>query len=184
MNPRFLMRFPMRLLLPALVPPLLPLLGVLAATCAHADSKRLQPAVVLPAYQAECAACHLAYPPGFLPAASWSRVMTQLDRHYGSDASLDAATVAQVSQWLQTHAGTYKRVTATPPPEDRITRSDWFLRKHRKIDTPQVWQHTAVKSAANCAACHSQAEQGRFSDGGLVFPKGLPERYRTAFMDN
>ena len=156
----------------------------LASTLGWADSKRLQPAVVLPAYQAECAACHLAYPPGFLPAASWSRMMTQLDRHYGSDASLDAATVNQISQWLQTHAGTYKRVTAEPPPDDRITRSAWFERKHRKIDSPQVWKHASVKSAANCAACHTGADRGRFNDDDLTFPKGLPERFRTAFQDD
>jgi Dihaem cytochrome c len=162
----------------------LALVGCWLASAAQADSKPMQPAVVLPAYQAECAACHLAYPPGMLPAASWSRLMSQLDRHYGSDASLDAATVTQVGQWLQTHAGTYKRVSQVPPPDDRITRSPWFLRKHRKVDTPQVWQHAAVKSAANCIACHSQAEKGRFNESDLTFPRGLPERFRAAFTDD
>ncbi len=35
-------------------------LGVLPV--AHADSGNLQPRVTLPAYQQECAACHMAYP--------------------------------------------------------------------------------------------------------------------------
>jgi hypothetical protein len=68
-----------------------------------------------------------------LPAASWQRIMGGLDRHYGTDAALDAATVQQISGWLQTHAGTYKRVTEAPP-EDRITRSAWFVRKHDEIE--------------------------------------------------
>src|SRR3989344_5858427 len=89
--------------------------------------------------------------PAALAAASWNRVMTGLDKHYGTDASLDAATVRQLNQWLQSHAGTYKRVSEEPP-EDRITRSAWFERKHRKIE-PAAWKLASVKSAANCAAC-------------------------------
>jgi mono/diheme cytochrome c family protein len=122
-----------------------------------------------------------AYPPGLLPARSWSRIMNGLDRHYGTDASLDAATVQQISQWLQAHAGSYKRVSAEPP-QDRITRSAWFERKHRKLDAP-VWQLASVKSAANCAACHTRAEQGSFDEDELQFPRGLDARYRRAFQD-
>lgn len=160
---------------------LLALAGSLASGIALADSDRLQPQQMLPQYRQECAACHLAYPPGMLPASSWGRIMSGLDRHYGSDASLDAATVAQIGQWLQGHAGTYKRVKEAPP-DDRITRSAWFERKHHELDAA-VWRHASVKSAANCAACHGRAEQGRFGEQELRFPAGLPERYRRAFAD-
>ena len=85
-------------------------LGLAALGAAHADSDRMMPRAVPPAYTQECAACHTAYPPGMLPAPSWQRIMGGLDKHYGSDASLDPATVKQLSAWLQTHAGTYKRV--------------------------------------------------------------------------
>jgi mono/diheme cytochrome c family protein len=117
-----------------------------------------------------------------LPARSWQRLMTGLDRHYGSDASLDPATVQQLAGWLQQHAGTYKRV-AEEPPQDRLTRSAWFQRKHREID-PAVWRLASVKSAANCAACHGGAEQGRFDDDGLRFPAGLAPQHRRAFLDD
>ena len=147
--------------------------GVLAAaalTPALADGN-LQPRQALPIYKQECAACHMAYPPGLLPARSWARIMTGLDKHYGSDASLDAQAVAQISRWLQTEAGTYKRV-ADAPPEDRITRSAWFVSKHRKLD-PQVWKHASVKSAANCATCHTGADKGDFDDDGVSLPLGV-----------
>ena len=147
---------------------------------ARADGP-LMPRNVLPAYTAECAACHLAYPPGMLPAPSWRRIMGGLDRHFGTDASLDAATVQQVGQWLQDHAGTSKRVREQPP-EDRITRSEWFVRKHREI-APSVWTLTSVKSAANCAACHGGADQGRFGDGELRVPAGVPPSQRRAWND-
>jgi mono/diheme cytochrome c family protein len=108
--------------------------------------------------------------------------MGGLGKHYGTDASLDEATVRQLAGWLQQHAGTYKRVTDAPP-QDRITRSAWFERKHRRIDAA-VWKHASVKSAANCAACHTGADQGRFNDDDLRFPAGLDARYRDAFIDD
>ena len=161
------------------LPALAMLLGL--TTAALADSGNINPRQMLPSFQQECAACHLAYPPGLLPARSWDRIMKGLDQHYGTDASLDAASVQQIGQWLQAHAGTYKRVNVEPP-QDRITESAWFLRKHRKLDAP-VWQHASVKSAANCAACHTRAEQGRFDEDELQFPRGLDARYRRAFQD-
>ena len=149
------------------------MLAVVALIPALADGN-LQPRQDLPIYKQECAACHLAYPPGLLPARSWTRIMTGLDKHYGSDASLDPAAVQQISRWLQTEAGTYKRV-AEAPPEDRITRSAWFVTKHRKLD-PQVWKHASVKSAANCAACHTGADKGDFDDDGVTMPSGLSKQ--------
>jgi mono/diheme cytochrome c family protein len=152
------------------------LAALLAGACiapAWADSS-VQPRQALPLYQQECAACHMAFQPGLLPAKSWTRIMGGLDKHYGSDASLDAATVQQISRWLQLEAGTYKRV-AEAPPEDRITRSSWFVSKHRKLD-PQVWKHASVKSAANCAACHTGADQGNFDDDAVKLPAGVRRR--------
>lgn len=153
-----------------------------ALPLAHADSGRQMPAQVPAAYTQECAGCHLAYPPGLLPAASWQRIMGGLDKHYGSDASLDAATVQQISGWLQAHAGTYKRVSEAPP-QDRITRSAWFERKHRAIE-PATWKLASVKSAANCAACHVGAEQGRFSDHDLRRPAGLSASQQRRWGDD
>lgn len=152
------------------------LLGLAAgATSAHADSRSMLPRTDLPLYKQECAACHMAYPPGFLPAASWTRMMGTLDKHYGTDASLDTAQVKQISQWLTANAGTYKRV-AEAPPDDRITRSAWFERKHRQVATTD-WRHPAVKSAANCMACHTRADKGDYDDDSVRLPAGLSTRY-------
>ncbi|MEZ5665424.1 MAG: diheme cytochrome c [Burkholderiaceae bacterium] len=153
----------------------------LSTTAAWADGGRSMPASVPAAYVQECAACHTAYPPGLLPASSWQRIMDGLDRHYGTDASLDAATVKQIGSWLQTHAGTYRRVTEAPA-QDRITRSAWFERKHRQIDAA-TWALPSVKSAANCAACHTRADQGDFDDDHLRFPAGLSLRQRLTWHD-
>lgn len=151
------------------------------AAPALADGGRAMPPTVPPAYVQECGSCHAAYPPGMLPARSWQRVMNGLDRHYGSDASLDAPTARQLGDWLQQHAGTWKRV-AEEPPQDRLTRSAWFERKHRKVE-PAVWQLPSVQSAANCAACHTGTGQGRYDDHGLRMPAGLSLRQRRAWFD-
>lgn len=146
----------------------------------HADSGRAS-VPLLPKYQQECAACHIAYPPGMLPAASWRRQMSTLDKHYGTDASLDEASVRDIGTWLQANAGTYKRVSEEPP-QDRISQSAWFVRKHREV-APQIWKQAAVKSAANCAACHTRADQGSFRESEITFPQGLDARFRRHWPD-
>ena len=162
---------------------------LLAALCctvlspaARADGSRAMPLSVPPAYMQECGACHTAYPPALLPARSWQRLMGGLDRHYGTDASLDAGTLRQLDTWLQAHAGTDGRGAGPPPPQDRITRSAWFERKHRQID-PAVWRLGSVGSPARCAACHAGADRGRFSDDELRLPAGLSARQQRAWQD-
>ena len=124
---------------------------------------------LLPKYQQECAACHVAYPPGLLPAASWRRVMGSLSRHYGADASLDAATADELSAWLAANAGSLRRVR-DEPPQDRITQSAWFLRKHDEVPA-RTWKLPAVKSPSNCVACHARAEQGDFNEHNVRIPR-------------
>jgi hypothetical protein len=147
--------------------------ALLALACAlpaaWADSREMPASAMLPAYKQECAACHMAYPPGMLPASSWSRMLKGLGQHYGTDASLDPAMVRQISTWLEAHAGTYKRVREAPP-QDRITQSAWFERKHREVE-PAVWKRAAVGSRANCMACHTRADQGDFDDDRVRIPK-------------
>jgi hypothetical protein len=149
-------------------------LAGLFASCAAtalADSAKGPTVPPLPKYKQECAACHIAYPAGMLPAASWQHLMGNLTKHYGTDASLDDATVRELSGWLKANAGTYKRVSEEPP-QDRITQSAWFLRKHRDGEVPAgVWKRASVGSASNCAACHTNAAQGNFNEHDVRIPK-------------
>ncbi|MDQ7747072.1 diheme cytochrome c [Hydrogenophaga pseudoflava] len=157
------------------------LLGLAALGAAHADGGRRMPRDVPKAYIAECAACHIAYAPGLLPARSWQRIMSGLDHHYGTDASLDEATVRQLSTWLVANARTYKRVNEEPP-QDRLTRSAWFERKHDDIP-PSVWEHAAIRSAANCGACHTGADRGDFDDDHIRLPAGVSLGLRRFWHD-
>jgi len=132
-------------------PLFLGILLALASLPAAADRQRLPPD---PTYRAECGSCHVAYPPGLLPAASWQQLMARLDKHFGSDASLEAKLHAEISRYLAANAG---RRAAPPGAEPRITQTRWFLKEHRK-EVP------AGKNPADCAACHKGADNGIYED--------------------
>jgi len=121
-------------------------LALAAAGTTLADYQAGARVPLLPAYQQDCAACHLAYPPGLLPAASWRRLMGKLPRHFGTDASVDAATLKQLSGWLEANAATYKKVARdpTPPPQDRISKAAWFVREHDEVPAA-TWARPAIK---------------------------------------
>lgn len=122
-------------------------------------------------FQAECGSCHTPYAPALLPAASWQRLMGNLGKHFGTDASLDAASTREIGQWLQANAGTYRRVSEQPP-QDRITQSAWFLRQHRPGEVPaEAWKRPAVGSPANCGACHGNAAKGNFNEHEVRIPR-------------
>ncbi len=147
--------------------PLLMGLAALLAGAAHADGVPL-PARTPAAFAQECASCHTAYPPGLLPAPAWARIMASLDKHFGTNASVDEKTAAELSRYLASNAGTYKRATATP--DARITSAPWFARKHRDVPA-EAWKRPSVVGAFNCSACHGGAAQGDFSDDNARIPK-------------
>lgn len=143
---------------------------MLAAGAARADDDRRSRTPPAPAvYAQECGSCHVAYPAGLLPAESWRRLMNGLLQHFGTDASTEAEATRQIAAWLDAHAGSGKRARSAPP-EDRITRSAWFQREHREVDAA-TWQRPAVKTPANCAACHAGAAQGDFDDDRVRIPR-------------
>jgi hypothetical protein len=147
----------------------LALAGPVAWPFAHADdgvAARIPPS---PLYRQECASCHIAYPPSMLPAASWLHLMRNLPHHFGADASLEPAAVKELSDWLAANAGDARRVRDRPA-QDRITRTAWFVREHREIGA-SAWQRPSIRSASNCAACHTRAEQGVFDEHDVRIPR-------------
>jgi hypothetical protein len=120
-------------------------------------------------WKEECGSCHIAYPPPLLPAQSWQQVMSALDRHFGTDASLDPAVAAEIGAYLERYSGQARRAQAAPN-NLRITQTGWFVHEHDEVP-PAAWKHRAVKSAANCAACHTAAGQGDFRKRNIRIPK-------------
>ena len=139
----------------------------LCASSAFA-AKMPMPADAPASYEAECASCHMAYPPGLLSEQSWKNVMSSLSKHFGTDASMDAKTQAEITSWLIKNAATRQKYSETAP-ENRITKTTWFIRKHEEV-RPDVWKRAGVKSPANCGACHIDAANGIFSEKNIKIP--------------
>jgi hypothetical protein len=111
-------------------------------------------------WKEECGACHVAYPPQLLSAASWRALMNGLDRHFGVDAGLDVQTARHVTAFLERSASA--RDSRNGPLVTRITDTRWFRHEHDELPAV-IWNRPDVRSRANCAACHTRAEDGDYS---------------------
>jgi hypothetical protein len=150
------------------------LIALLLPLAAHADKLRL-PADAPPAFQAECASCHLAFPPQLMVADDWKRVMASLDKHYGDNAGLDERTRQAIEGFLVRNAGGTKVGAGGTASKDveppRLTKTAWFVRKHREVARADC-THAKVKTPANCASCHTQAAEGSYREREIVMPGG------------
>ncbi|EEW24579.1 cytochrome b/b6 domain-containing protein [Rhodobacter ferrooxidans] len=127
-------------------------------------------------YAAACVDCHMLYHPSLLPAASWQGLMTTLDDHFGEDASLDPATVDEITAWLVANAAetvdtkpAHMFAAVNPDSPAEITSTSRWQRIHD--DLPEaLFKSAAVKSRANCAACHTDAASGWFYPAAIDVP--------------
>jgi hypothetical protein len=128
----------------------------------------------------ECGACHMAYPAGLLPARSWQRMMGELDRHFGEDASLPAADTAAIARYLTANAADsrlasplMRRIAAGIPGNaapQRFTETPFFGYLHDEVPA-RVWKRAKIASKANCSACHTRADSGSFAEREIKIPK-------------
>jgi len=159
----------MKLIKPLL---LVALTSLSLAACARYNGedrgKPVMPSQTNAKWAAECSGCHMAYPPGLLPAASWKKVMSGLDKHFGTDASLSAVDNKEITDYLVKYES--NRWTSSAAPL-RITDGEWFKHKHMSGEiSAAVWKRPSVKSPANCGACHSGAEKGVFDEHNIHIP--------------
>jgi hypothetical protein len=126
------------------------------------------PADAPKSYETECASCHMAYPPGLLGEKSWQSVMGGLNKHFGTDASVDEKDRLEISGWLRRSAAIKQKYNVLAP-ENRITKTPWFIREHDEIKS-DVWKRASIKSPANCGACHVNATEGIFSEKNIAVP--------------
>ena len=150
--------------------PLFALLLLAGLDTQSAQADALRPVGHNATWQKECGACHVAYPPSLLPAASWHEMMNTLDRHFGTDASLDAAQTREILNFLTANAGRRAAVGRDGKPLQRITETNWFRHEHDEVPG-WLWIDARVKRPANCAACHQKAEAGDYSERSLRLPK-------------
>lgn len=130
-------------------------------------------------YQSECGSCHFAYQPGLLPAASWKKIMGGLADHFGENAELLEDTRTELSDYLIANAADnvdgYRRSAKilrslrgeTPL---RISETPYIRNKHDEIPARVFRSSTDLRSLSNCAACHTRADRGSFSEREIDIP--------------
>lgn len=118
-----------------------------------------------PVYAEECGSCHVPYPARLLPAESWRALLRGLDRHFGSDASLEPETAKAIAAYLERNAGPAR---GGGPAILRITETRWFRHEHDEVPA-RVWKEPAIGSPARCEACHTGAERGSYAEPELRY---------------
>mgnify|MGYP000311813154 CR=1 FL=1 len=129
-----------------------------------------------PAYKKACDDCHMAYPPGLLPAESWRRLMANLDDHFGENAFLMPGTKEKVRRYLTANAaGTADTEAARhfrhvdPAAPLAVTETPYWRRRHAGIAKAR-FKAAPVKAKSNCKACHRDATSGWFRDAAIDPP--------------
>jgi len=116
-------------------------------------------------YVQECGSCHTPYPANALNQAGWNIQLSNLGKHFGTDASVDTKTLELIRNYLMNNSN--KKTKSAPQEETaRITKTAWFLKEHG--NKPPVGS-----SFSNCSICHTQADKGDFSEASLKLPKGF-----------
>jgi len=130
-------------------------------------------------YIKECGSCHFPYQPGLLPSNAWNKMMTNLENHFNSDASLNEADLQTLTKYLNDNSAEknmqYKRsnriVSSLLPGQvaDSISTTPYMVQKHREIRKDLITQPD-VKGLFNCMACHTTADKGIYSERAINIP--------------
>jgi len=144
-----------------------------AGADARAEEGMVVPPIEHAATLKECGACHLAFPPQMLPARSWKKLMGDLANHFGENAGMPEATRAEITAYLAANAGDaalskqgrrfLRGIGATETPL-RITQTPFWQAAHEEVSAARFLSD-AVKTPANCVACHRTASKGVFGEG-------------------
>ncbi|MDY0052417.1 MAG: diheme cytochrome c [Aliarcobacter sp.] len=130
-------------------------------------------------YIKECGSCHFPYQPGLLPSNSWNKMMVNLDKHFGTDATLADEDFVTLSKYLNDNSAeknmNYKRssriVSSLLPGQvaDSISTTPYMIKKHKGIRKDLITQPD-VKGLFNCIACHKTADKGMYGDRDINIP--------------
>lgn len=125
-------------------------------------------------YTKECGSCHIAYAPYTLPRASWEKMMSELDNHFGDDASLAEEDRVEIEKFLVANSTQEMQtfLSSRILKENMLvfSQSELFKRIHRNV-SQKTFTSANVKSKANCQNCHQNAPDGYFQKSGLKIKK-------------
>ena len=126
------------------------------------------------AFVNECASCHTLYPPNLMPKKSWELIMSDLENHFGDDASLDEelnknilAFLLKNSSETSTMENSWKFLNSIGDKDIiAISKTTYWDKRHKDIPK-EIFDNEKIKSKANCKACHSDIEKGLIEDENI-----------------
>ncbi len=130
-------------------------------------------------YLEECGSCHFAYQPGLLPAASWAKLISGLDEHFGENAELPKEEREEIGSYLMNNAADraasgisakFMRSLRERQVPLRISEIPYFVKEHDELPRRMVQDNPEVKSFARCDACHTDAAEGIFDEHAVRIP--------------
>ncbi len=105
-------------------------------------------------WRTECGSCHVPYPPQLLAASDWLLILSQLENHFGTDASLDPTRRDEITNFLDRN-GVGRSNAGEGAGLPRITHTDHFIERHQ--GAIRLWRKGRVKSLSDCLVCHAGA---------------------------
>ena len=136
------------------------LAGAVLACAVSAEAASDSP----PGALTECGACHMVFPPQFLPQRSWAMLLGKLDDHFGEIASLTDDKKSAILAYLTVNAADGPSTGPTGQQflwglapgmaPLRITDMPWWMGAHQEVSFAGI-QSTPIKSASNCLGCHN-----------------------------
>ena len=133
-----------------------------------------------PEFETECGSCHMAYQPELLPASSWGVIMAGLENHFGEDATSDLQTQQKILSHLNRFSAekSDSRLSRRKIMRSlgnkvylRISEIPKLKREHSEHISTSVLKRPAIRSIANCAACHIPAAQGEYDEDYVRIPR-------------
>ena len=143
----------------------------------HDNNDHLKP-VTNQTYKETCGECHFAYQSELLPSASWLKILSQLNDHFGEEIENDPVTIKNISDYLTTNGAENSsaersvkimRCLGGQVPI-RITDIPYIRKKHHELD-PAIFKRKSIGSLSNCIACHTTAEKGIYEDDDVRIPE-------------
>jgi hypothetical protein len=120
-------------------------------------------------WKTERGSCHMAYPPGLLPASAWKKQMDDLKNHYGVNATLTAEDEKIIRSYLSTAAASNGPTTATA----RVS--------HRASPPPAGLCASMMKSAPACGSAKPLAAPPIARPATAVPPKAISTKTQYGF---
>ena len=121
-------------------------------------------------YADECGSCHVAFPARALPSAQWHRVLSDLEHHYGVDASLDPATAVGLIC-----AAAIASLRVAPPPDGQAA-----LAGKRPFEPKHVLGFVVILTAIMLLAAIARHWLGEASLPWVLAASGLVDVHSSA----